>query len=55
LPVALTAVAPKRRYVAARRRKVRPISDLGNGNESTGKRHADQLAVNQLQSLLHVV
>jgi len=32
--------------------KVRPISDHGNGNEIIGKRHADQLAVNQLQSLL---
>ena len=50
--IGLTAVAPKRRYIAARRRKVRPISDHGNGNESIGKRHADQLAFNQLQSLL---
>jgi hypothetical protein len=41
--IGLTAVAPKRRYIAARRRKVRPISDHGNGNESIGKRHADQL------------
>lgn len=38
LPVALTAVAPKRRYVASRKRKVRPISDLGNGNESIHRR-----------------
>ena len=48
LPVALTAVAPKRRYVVARRRKVRPISDLGNGHESSGKRRSDQLR-NDLQ------
>ena len=34
--IGLTAVAPKRRYVAARRRKVRPISDPGNGHESSG-------------------
>ena len=40
--IGLTAVAPKRRYVAARRRKVRPISNHGNGNENIGKRHANQ-------------
>ena len=56
LPDVLTAVAPERRYVASRRRKVRPISDHGNVNEIIGKfGSADQLrnAVNQLQSLLY--